>query len=219
MAVRDTRPVVAELGRPETPEETAARKAENSRNYRERKTLNNLVLSLLVCVGVVALIVFLVPRSDTSLIQNVDYQQVASQTQDSMPMPLAVPALPDGWTSNAAEVRTGADKVISWYIGLISPAGQFVGVTQAVDANPSWLADQLLQTAASTTVNIGGVVWDVYDNSNATTDVGNVRYALNTESGGTTYIVFGTAVPDEIQLVAQALTANVQAQPPAGATS
>jgi hypothetical protein len=40
--------VVAELGRPETPEEEAARRAENSRLYRQRKTVNNLVYSLIV---------------------------------------------------------------------------------------------------------------------------------------------------------------------------
>ncbi len=57
--------VVAELGRPETPEETAERKAENSRNHRNRQTVNNLVLSLIATVAVVALIVLFVPRGQT----------------------------------------------------------------------------------------------------------------------------------------------------------
>ena len=54
--------IVAELGRPETASETAARKAENSRLYRQRKTVNNLTLSLLVSLGMVLLIVLIVPR-------------------------------------------------------------------------------------------------------------------------------------------------------------
>ena len=49
--------VVAELGRPETAEETAARKAENSRNHRSRQTVNNLVYSLLATLGIVVVIV------------------------------------------------------------------------------------------------------------------------------------------------------------------
>ena len=40
--------VVAELGRPETPDETAARKAASSAAYRSSKTVRNLVVALLV---------------------------------------------------------------------------------------------------------------------------------------------------------------------------
>lgn len=42
MAEKQKRPViVAELGRPETASETASRKAEQSRLYKQRKTVNN----------------------------------------------------------------------------------------------------------------------------------------------------------------------------------
>ena len=54
--------VVAELGRPETPSETTSRKAEQSRLYKQRKTVNNLVCSLLVSLGLVRVMVLVVPR-------------------------------------------------------------------------------------------------------------------------------------------------------------
>lgn len=209
--------VVAELGRPETPEETAARKAEQSRLYRDRKTLRNLLYALLVSVGLVAAIIFLVPRPEESLLESVDYQDVAASAQASMPVPLAAPELPEGWTSNAAEVRSGtADGVLSWYVGLITPQKQYIGLTQAVDANPTWLADQVGRGLASGTVSLDGVDWTVYDNrdrAGSSDEVGNAEYALTTESGATTYVVFGTADPDEIEQVAAALAANVQEQP------
>jgi len=209
--------VVAELGRPETPDETAARKAEQSRLYRDRKTLRNLLYALLVSVGLVAAIIFLVPRPEESLLQSIDYQDVAASAQASMPVPLAAPELPEGWTSNAAEVRSGAaDGVLSWYVGLITPTKQYVGLTQAVDANPTWLADQVARGLASGTVSLDGVEWTVYDNrdpAGSSDEVGNTEYALTTESGATTYVVFGTADPDEIEQVAAALAANVQEQP------
>jgi len=214
------RPVVAELGRPETPEETAARKAEQSRLYRDRKTLNNLLYALLVCVGLVAVIVFLVPRSEGSLLQAVDYQKVAADAQASMPIKLAVPVLPEGWTSNAAEIRTSTgDDIVSWYIGLLTPGKDYVGITQALDANPSWLNDQVAEGRASDVLTIDGVQWDVYDNSAMATDVGNAKYALTTESGRATYVVFGTADPDDIATVAAAISENVlqQADGPAPA--
>ena len=63
MAARPPR-VVAELGRPETPEETAARQAENSLKHRQRQTVTNLVLALGASLLVVLALVLLVPRSD-----------------------------------------------------------------------------------------------------------------------------------------------------------
>lgn len=215
MAKRTEQSIVAELGRPETPEETAARKAEQSRLYRDRKTLRNLLYALLVSVALVAVIFFMVPRPEGSMLQAVDYRQVAATAQSSMPVPLAAPDLSDDWSSNAAELRTGArDGVISWYIGLISPGNEYVGLNQAIDANPSWVADQVAQGLATGVLDIDGVEWTVYDNrGSGASDLGNVEYALTTESGATTYVVFGTADDAEVAEVAAAITDNVREQP------
>lgn len=206
---------VAELGRPETPEETAARKAEQSRLYRDRKTLRNLIYALLVSVGLVAAIILVVPRPEQSMLADVDYRQVAASAQTSMPVPLAVPDLSADWTSNAAEIRSGAsDGVLSWYIGLLTPSNDYVGLSQAVDANPTWLADQVARGLASGVVTLDGVEWTVYDNRGRTGDeVGNAEYALTTQSDASTYVVFGTADPGEIEQVATAIAPNVLEQP------
>lgn len=201
--------VVAELGRPETPDETAARKAENSRNYRKRKTINNLVYSLLVCVALVVVIALAVPRSDTSLLEEVDYHAVAATAQASSDAPLADPELPGSWSANRAETDTEGG-VSSWNIGLITPSDQFIGITQGFDANETWLSDQLRKSAASSTLTVDGVEWTVYDNRERD-DVGNVEYALTTEAGTSTFIVFGTATEEEFLTVASALTDQVTA--------
>jgi hypothetical protein len=203
--------IVAELGRPETPEESAARKAEASRLYRDRKTLFNLLYALLASVALVAVIILMVPRSETSLIEPIDYAQVAQSAQASMPVPLAVPRLDEGWSANAAEIRTApTDGVLSWYIGLISPENQYVGLTQAVEANPSWLSAQVAQGLASGVVDIDGVEWTIYDNRSTSADVGNAEYALVTEAGDSTYVLFGTAEPVEIEEVARSIAGNVE---------
>ncbi|HYP73058.1 MAG TPA: DUF4245 domain-containing protein, partial [Microbacterium sp.] len=54
--------VVAELGRPETPQETADRKAASSAAYRSSKTFRNLIAALLITVAVVAVVYLGVPR-------------------------------------------------------------------------------------------------------------------------------------------------------------
>jgi hypothetical protein len=202
--------VVAELGRPETPEETAARKAENSRTYRARKTVNNLVYSLLATVGVVVLIVLVVPRSDQPLDRAVDWKSVTQEAQQTRDETLVDPDLPSGWSSNYAEIRsTGTGGVTSWNVGFVTPGDEFIGITQGFDADPTWLATQLNRSAASAVTTIGGLEWTVYDNRESTDGFGNVHYALATESGTSTVAVFGTGSVEDITLVAEAIAPQV----------
>jgi hypothetical protein len=213
-AAKPSPPVVAELGRPETADETAARKADASKRYRASKTMNNLWFSLLVTVGVVLVIVFMVPRNDSPRTQSVDYVAAATEAQESFPVPLAVPELSKDWSSNGAEDRSSSlDKVSAWYMGFISPAQQYISLTQAVGANPSWLDDQLDHTRPSGQVSIDGIDWTVYDNRDASTDVGNVKYALTTESGASTFVIAGTATPDETADFASSISQAVKDQP------
>ena len=202
--------IVAELGRPETAQETADRLAENSRKYRSHKTVNNLVLSLLVTVGAVLVLVLLVPRSDNPITRNVDYASIAKQLEPVVDHPLASPQLPEGWNANNAEWRAGAnDQVPSWYIGLITLDNQYIGFSQAFDANPTWLAQQLPDSPVVDTVSIAGVTWDVHRNSAPVADRGNFDYALVTTAGASTYLLVGTAQTDDFETIATALAANV----------
>lgn len=211
MSRKDDGPaIVAELGRPETPEETAARKARDSQNHRTRQTVNNLVLSLLATLGIVVVIVLFVPRGQPAPPKAVDYKAIAAQAQGVEPDPLVSPSLPKGWSSNSAVLHTEtADGIDDWYIGLISPNDEYVGITQGFKTNPSWLADQVNRGLASTTTILDGVQWTIYDNRTATTDQGNVKYAMTATAGHSTYVVFGTAAPKEIRVVADAVSREI----------
>lgn len=222
----DTKPprIVAELGRPETPQETADRKAENSRLYRSRKTVNNLVLSLLATVGLVVVIVLAVPRGEAPERPAVDYAQLAGQAQPDMAVPLLTPELGDDWGSNYADVRTAASPVVgtpdirSWNIGLISPGDEFVGLVQGIDANATWLTAELDDARPTGTVTIDGIEWIEYAKGSGTGE-GNVGYALSTVAGRSTVAIFGTATPEQILDVARSVrtgvTANLDAPTPA----
>ncbi|KFF60755.1 hypothetical protein JF66_02305 [Cryobacterium sp. MLB-32] len=204
--------VVAELGRPETPQETADRKAENSRTYRARKTVNNLVLSLLVTVAAVLMIVLLVPRNDQPIDRSVDFAAIAAQLQPTVEEPLVVPVLPDGWTTNSAEWRSGStDAVPSWYIGLVTAENQYIGFNQAINANPTWLAQQVKSEAPTDTVTIDGVTWDVYRNSAPPADRGNFNEALITTAGASTYALIGTASNDDFETIARQMAPAIAA--------
>ncbi len=212
MAQRTPR-VVAELGRPETPEETAARQAQNSRLHRQRQTTLNLVLALGASLLLVLVIVLLVPRADTAIERDVDVASVAAQAQVASDDPLAVPEMPEGWRSNAAELRTSSsDGVSAWYVGYLTPGDEYIGMNQGLDANATWVAGLLARTLASGTTTIDGVEWTVYDNRDSDDDVGNARYGLTTEAGGSTFVLLGTATPEEFATLASALVPTIDAQ-------
>ncbi|WP_223691015.1 DUF4245 domain-containing protein [Leifsonia poae] len=203
--------VVAELGRPETPEETAERKAQNSRNHRNRQTINNLFYSLIATVGLVLVIVLIVPRgTPNNANPPVDYKSVAAQGQGSEPDRLLVPELPAGWTSNNAELRTKTpDNVDSWYIGLLTPKKEYIGVDQGFKANESWVSEQVNKSTIKGTTTIEGIKWDVYDNRQSGTDNNDVDYALTTTAGQSSIVLFGTADDAEFRTVASSLAEQI----------
>lgn len=212
MARRGPR-VVAELGRPETPEETAKRKAEDSVKHRQRQTVRNLVGSLVASLAVVAVIVLIVPRSDTPIERDVDVASIAAQAQVGLEQELAVPELPEGWRSNDASLRQSeADGVTAWYAGYLTPSDEYAGMYQGLGANPTWTADLLANTVASGVVTIDGVEWTVYDNRESDADVGNARYGLVTEAGESTFVLLGTAAPEEFDTLARAIAPAIDAQ-------
>lgn len=200
------RRVVAELGRPETPQETAERKAKASADHRKHQTVNNLVLSLLATLGIVVVIVLLVPRGDVATTRDVDYRAIAA-AGDVEPAPLAVPELPEGWSANAARLTTGGTGGVDvWYIGLLTPGHEYIGVFQGFDANSTWVAEQVRKSAPKGAEVIDGARWIVYDNRSSGRDVGNAQYALVGEGERSTIALVGTADTDEFHVLARALT-------------
>ena len=199
------RRVVAELGRPETPEEEAARRAENSRLYRQRKTVNNLVYSMLATLGVVAIIFFAVPRADQAPAWQVDYVSAAEAAQANVSSAIVVPSLDTTWQANAAEVRTGADGVQEWRIGFVTPTQGYIGFEQAFTGSDAWLTTRMQSTTSASTVSIDGMTWKVFDNGSS----GNNSYALATTIDGITYLLRGDADASEFALLASAVTSAI----------
>lgn len=214
MARTQQSPIVAELGRPETPEETAARKAETSRLHRARQTMRNLAASLAVCAIAVAVFVAIVPRDDTPVVRDVDYVAAAAGAQSASSDPLVAPALSDAWSSNEAELRTGADGVTEWYIGFIKSdangdAAEFVGVSQGLDANATWVAERVDRRQSTGQVEIGGFTWAEYDyTSLPASDTGNTAYAVVLERGRSTIVIYGSGSAASVQEVAGAVAAQ-----------
>ena len=199
------RPIVAELGRPETAEETWARKDTARRARREHQTAFNLVLALIASLGIVLFLVAVVVRPDQAVDRSVDYRQVAQQA-DVSGAELLVPDLPSSYTSNNAEYQSGSARGVAvWTIGLLTPDDQYIGMHQGIDANDTWVADQLDQKQATGSRTIAGTKWTVYDRRDEGKGAGNNRYALVTTSGKDTVVLAGTADQKSFTTVATAV--------------
>jgi hypothetical protein len=206
-----TRPaIVAELGRPETPEETAARKAENSRKHRANQTLLNLIVALVASLGIVLFLVVVVVRPDSAALSPVDYRSIAADAQGATSEALIAPALPDGWSANDAQLEKKAE-VLDWYMGFITPSTQFIALDQGIEANPTWQAATLDNAAQTGSTTIDGVAWAVYDRRTAS-DPGNFAYSMSATIGASTVILHGTAPTSEFELLAASIAADTAVQ-------
>lgn len=203
----DGRPIVAELGRPETAEETWARKDAARTARRQHQTAFNLVIALIASLGIVLFLVAVVVRPNTTVVDRaVDYQKVASQAK--VPgVTLAAPALPDTFSSNRADYKDKpTDGVSVWTVGLITPDKQYIGLQQGIRANDTWVSNQLDQHAATGSRTIAGTKWTVYDRRAEGNDAGNQAYSLVSTFGSNTIVLSGTADQSSFRTVAAAVS-------------
>jgi photosystem II stability/assembly factor-like uncharacterized protein len=198
--------IVAELGRPETADETATRKAESSRVYRSSQTTRNLVAALVVTLALVAVIVAIVPRGSFAPAQKVDVAAVARQLDATQGEKVVVPTVPSSWTVNQAQVQDDA-----WTIVYAPPSdSQYIRVAQAFDSDRSWAVQTLNGIGSQGTMTIDGVRWDRYPVSDPAA-AGNVSYALGTQAGRDYVLVYGSMSAKNASLVAASLTSQIRA--------
>jgi len=192
--------IVAELGRPETPDETAARKAESSRIYRSSQTFRNLIAALIITVAVVAVVYFGVPRGTPPEQPPVDVAAAAAEVSASLDRTVIVPEVPESWRANAARVEDGAWTVV------YAPQKGFVRIAQGFDAPDSWTSTLLSGFAPTASTTVDGIAWDVYDLPG---DNG-IGYALATDAGADTIVVYGSMSAETAETAASGLTAQIR---------
>ncbi|KNY07542.1 DUF4245 family protein [Microbacterium sp. GCS4] len=203
-------PVVAELGRPETPEETATRKAEFSRAYRSSQTIRGLVAALIATLAIVAVIVFAVPRGEPATPQTIDVARIAADVETTMGSPVIVPIDDDFWRVNAAGLTS--DATVVWDVTL-APASEnergFVKFAQAFDADSSWAPQRLNGIAPTDTTTIGGLEWDVYSLGDAGAKQ-NITYAIGTQAGDDYVLLYGSRSADSTAELAESLVPQIR---------
>lgn len=200
--------VVAGLGRPETPQETADRKAESSRVYRSSQTFRNLIAALIVTVAVVAIIVFGVPRGERTPPPEIDVAAVAADVETSMQRPAIVPEVDASWRVNAAKLEGGAVPV--WDITLAPAADDergFIRVAQAFGTDVSWAPQVLGGKAPTGEVTIDGRQWDEFELGSG--GDANISYAVGTQAGPDYVLLYGSRSAESTAELAESLSAQL----------
>ena len=168
---------------------------------RNRSNLYTLSGALLASFAVVFVIVILAVRPDPMTRAEVDWSDVHASAPN--PQSLVNPefSAADGdWWSNRAEY-IGGDS-IEWYIGLVTPSGEFVSIEQFLGTVPPELLD-VLDDAEPVRMTVAGFSATVVDRSGMK-DPGNYERIYEfSMSGGGSLIVSGTADQTEMELVAQ----------------
>lgn len=198
--------IVAELGRPETADEKAARVAGARRQRRSNQTTTNLLLSLAASLGVVLILVLVVVRPEPAPI-TVDHLASAAEAEQSLGTTVVAPIVPPAWVANRAELASSGG-VTEWNIGFITEDQTFIGLVQGFDANRTWLRDTLLDPAPADEVIIADITWQRYDRRGDDA-VGLREYALVTETTESIIVLYGTASDDDFALLATAITADL----------
>ncbi len=201
--------VVAELGRPETPEETAARKAHDSRQYRARKTVNNLIYSLLATLGLVAVIFFAVPRPDLPKNWEIDYSAVGVEAQSSVEGPLITPDMSAAWRANVARLDV-VDALPVWKVNFLTPTDEFITYQQVFGGDEAGLRRILEDRVPAGELTLGaGQTWAAFALNSDDEAAEPVDYALATFAFEDVFILTGSGSVEEFAELARALTASI----------
>ncbi len=177
---------------------------DSAAKHRARQTVINLVLALVATLGIVLVTVLVVPRDDSNRIKPVDYVSAAIAAEESSKLNIAAPSsLPEGWWANQAKWSEKTnDGVKVWKVGFVGPKNQYVGVTQAFDVNPTWVALQLSGFEKYEYSFGSGEKWAFYQ-PDKNTDADPYLWVL--EKDGMFISMKSTAQPIELEEFAQLL--------------
>lgn len=185
---------------------------------RARQTVINLGLSLAATLGIVLVTVLGVPRDDSARHNPADYKAEGQAAAESSNLPILLPELEPGWWANNTRWSASAaakDGVATWYVGFVGPKNQFIGMTQAFDTNPTWIAFQILNSVLKGTKNVGDVEWTIWQAAEPS-DPPKTRDKLwsatiaGPDGSETSLLIYGTGTDAEFTKFATALNVAIE---------
>jgi hypothetical protein len=176
---------------------------------RAKQTVRNLVYALLVTLLLVIVIILGVPRDDSNRIQRIDYLSEASAASEAIGLQVVAPKIPADWWSNSARLEETAG-VSSWYSGFVTEDNQFIGLKQAFESNPSWVALTLERNWYERDLQIAGFTWQVWPELRPTSPPSTMNLAMLVEIGSQAIIIYGTASEADFVQLATAIAPQLE---------
>jgi hypothetical protein len=163
----------------------------------------NMLRSLLAVGGLVAVLIFMVPRVNSVGGPPVDIHAsaVAVVKDTGLPLVEAV-GLPTGWSPTSVRYVRGTDGLMTWHAGYQAPSGNYVAVEQVKDATNAWVEAQTNRAARTGTREAGRRSWDTYVRDTKTQ---NSMLDRPAEAGQLTTLLTGTGTFEEMTVVAEHL--------------
>ena len=156
----------------------------------------NLVLSLLIVLGMVAVLILVVPRVNSVSGPPVDIRATAADVSARTGWPIVTAVgLPEGWTETSARYVRVTDGFMTWHAGYQTPDGTYVAVEQTLDPNRAWVEAQTNRAPRTGTLEAGGRTWTKLERD---TKVQNSLLDDPETTGDLTTLITGTASFEEM---------------------
>ena len=159
-------------------------------NARLRQTVTDMVRSLALVLGVVAVVLLITLRPQPDPVRVIDPAPALAAARAAAPYPVLYPAgLSDGWRPTSARWQATEESAPepSWHVGFVTPGDAYAQLGQSVTQNPAYVREQTLGGQPVGMKSIGATGdWQQYDNGDGTRSLMRV-------DAGVTIIVSGTA--------------------------
>ncbi|MBO9524386.1 MAG: DUF4245 domain-containing protein [Nocardioidaceae bacterium] len=142
-------------------------------------------------------------------VKSVEYATwVSSGRADKKLVVLAPTTPPRGWKATSAKYDTGADP--HWHLGLLDADGKYAGVEESAASTEDIVAEFVDENATrGKDVTIAGATWQTYTDSGG--DYAVVRTLTAPGGGQERVLVYGSASPSSVRLLAESLSGSLSA--------
>ena len=171
----------------------------------------NMIRSMVVILGMLAVLIAIVPRVQSIQQPPVDAASVVADAVRQSGLPFEIPAgLPSGWSPTNARYAASTDGLPTWQAGWDTPKDGYVAIRQTKNASPAWLQAATSGGQQTGTAEVAGRTWTrFYDAEDKRTSLVWVPSGSETASSLATVI---TAIADDDEVVTFT-TALTPAQP------
>lgn len=166
----------------------------------------NMARSLLVILGLVAVLIAIVPRVSAIHQPAVDAASVVSDAVTQSGLAFEAPVgLPSGWTPTNARYTKTTDDLFTWQGGWSTPSGGYIAIRQTKTASPNWVRDATSNGVPQGPVQVAGRTWQrYYDAAQKRTSLVDVPTGAAAETSVAT-VVTATAEDSELTTFTTAL--------------